>query len=172
MQSHSLVEPGNLFPQLSSDDEHGPNDRSNIFSICNQHLHTSVKANGAQSTRHQSKGLENASDQERQACRHPDKSRSCPEQRTGPVSIECFDMDCPILAGSYDQKQTFGIVLVRLVSLHLKSGTRMPCLEAFDIGPAPTQFIHTPRSHWLCLELDPRIRTRVAAYRFVNLLWL
>jgi len=37
---------------------------------------------------------------------------------------------------SHDLGQYLGIVMVRLVELHLKSGRRMPCIEAFDIKAA------------------------------------
>ncbi len=67
----------------------------------------------------------------------------------------------PIPSGAHDLRQTFGVVLVGLVHLHLQRRTRMPGVETDDIKPAPTQRVHQPGRHRAGLQPYTSVSSRM-----------
>ena len=63
------------------------------------------------------------------------------------MAFERFDVNGPIPPGANDLSQSFRIVLIRLVDLHLEGGACVPSIETNDFEPEIAEFMHQPWRH-------------------------
>src|ERR1700730_13269682 len=63
---------------------------------------------------------------------------------TRAVAVERLDINRPVPA---DLSQSFRVVLIRLIDLHLEGGTCVPGIETNDFEPEIAEFVHEPWRH-------------------------
>ena len=78
-----------------------------------------------------------------------------------PMRVKRLHVHRPIPPRAHDLRQAFGVVLIRLVHLHLERGTGVPRLQANNVELSATQFMHKPRRHRPGLDTDPGAVSRM-----------
>jgi hypothetical protein len=78
----------------------------------------------------------------------------------------------PVPARANDLSQSLGVVLIRLVDLHLKGGTRMPSIETNDFEPEIAEFMHQPWRHRSGLDPYAGVIPRMPADQNADLFWI
>ena len=107
-----------------------------------------------------------------QSRRHTDELSPCAQKSTRAVAFERLDMDRPVPAGANDLSQSFRIVLIRLVDLHLEGGACVPSIETNDFESTIAEFMHEPWRHRAGLDPYAGIISRMPAHQNADLFWI
>jgi hypothetical protein len=84
------------------------------------------------------------------------------------VAVERLDINRPVPA---DLSQSFRVVLIRLIDLHLEGGTCVPGIETNDFEPEIAEFVHEPWRHRSSLDPYPSVISRMPADQNADLFW-
>jgi hypothetical protein len=88
-----------------------------------------------------------------QSARHTDELSPCAEKGAGAGAVERLDVNGPIPTGANELSQAPRVVLIRLIDLHFKSGTRVLGLKPHNFGP---RLRSSCTSHGvIALSIDP-----------------
>src|SRR5215813_6003251 len=80
-------------------------------------------------------------------------------------------MNRPVPPGANDLSQSFCIVLICLVDLHLEGGACVPRVETNDFQPEIAEFMHKPRCHRSGFDAYASVISRMAADKNPDLFW-
>src|SRR5262249_18960626 len=80
-------------------------------------------------------------------------------------------MNRPVPPGATDLSQSFCIVLICLVDLHLEGGACVPRVETNDFQPEIAEFMHKPRCHRSGFDAYASVISRMAADKNPDLFW-
>jgi hypothetical protein len=80
-------------------------------------------------------------------------------------------MNRPVPPGTNDLSQSFCIVLICLVDLHLEGGACVPSVEANDFQPEIAEFMHKPRCHRSGFDPYAGVNSSMAADQNADLFW-
>src|SRR5262249_1230442 len=80
-------------------------------------------------------------------------------------------MNSPVPPGGNDLSQSFCIVLICLVDLHLEGGACAPRVETNDFQPEIAEFMHKPRCHRSGFDAYASVISRMAADKNPDLFW-
>ena len=101
--------------------------------IGEQYFDPPVEGQTAHGAGQQSERLEHTSDVVRQSCRHADELHPGAKQGARLMSVERLHVHRSIPPRAHDLRQSFRVILIGLVHLHLERGAGMPCVKADDI---------------------------------------
>jgi hypothetical protein len=80
-------------------------------------------------------------------------------------------MNRPVPPGANNLSQSFCIVLICLVDLHLEGGACVPSVEANDFQPEIAEFMHKPRCHRSGFDPYAGANSSMAADQNADLVW-
>jgi hypothetical protein len=95
----------------------------------------------------------------------------CAQKSTRAVAFERLDVNGPVPAGANDLSQSLGVVLIRLVDLHLEDAAPMPGIETNDFEPEIAEFMHQPWRHRSGLDPYAGVIPRMPADQNGDLFW-
>ena len=106
-----------------------------------------------------------------QSARHTDELSPCAEKGAGAGAVERLDVNGPIPTGANELSQAPRVVLIRLIDLHFKSGTRVLGLKPHNFGPRlrSSCTIHGV----IALSIDPYagVISRIPTHHSFDLFW-
>jgi len=82
---------------------------------------------------------------------------------------DSFLANGPAPAGANDLSQSLGVVLIRLIYLHLEGGADVPSVETNDFKSESAEFMHKPWRHRASLDPNAGVIPRMSTHRCGNL---
>ncbi|MDQ6702695.1 MAG: hypothetical protein M3Z96_06130 [Pseudomonadota bacterium] len=80
-------------------------------------------------------------------------------------------MNGPIPTGANDLSQALRVVLIRLIDLHFKSGTRMPGVKTHNFEAEIAEFMHEPWRHRSSFDPYASVISCIPTHHSINLFW-
>jgi hypothetical protein len=87
------------------------------------------------------------------------------------LAVERIDVNGPIPTGANDLSQALRVVLIRLIDLHFKSGTRMPGVKTHSFEAEVAEFVHEPWRHRSSFDPYASVISCIPTHRSIDLFW-
>ena len=87
------------------------------------------------------------------------------------MAAKRFDVNDPIPTGANDLSQSLRVVLICLIDLHLKSGTRMPGVKTHNFEAEIAEFMHEPWRHRSSFNSYAGVVSCMPTHHSIDLFW-
>ena len=87
------------------------------------------------------------------------------------MAAKRFDVNDPIPTGANDLSQSLRVVLICLIDLHLKSGTRMPGVKTHNFEAEIAEFMHEPWRHRSSFDSYAGVVSCMPTHHSIDLFW-
>jgi hypothetical protein len=106
-----------------------------------------------------------------QSGRHTDELSPRAQKGACAIAAKRFDVNGPIPTGANDLSQSLRVVLICLIDLDFKSGTRMPGVKRRNFDAEIAEFMHEPWRHRTSFDSYAGVISCIPMHHSIDLFW-